>query len=106
MGGGEIEGDLAWCRDNAGSLPPLAQFFAQPYEQFATAQNYHVAATLAWYLLEGKDRAYRPAFVKLLETLHQAKGDAGTFAACFEGVDVATLDAEFRAFCRGIQLDP
>jgi hypothetical protein len=105
MGAGYIEGDLAWCRAHADSLPPLAQFFAQSYEQFMTPQNYHIAATLAWYLLEGKDRAYRPAFVKLLETVHQSRGDASTFASCFEGVDIATLDAEFRAFCRGIQLD-
>lgn len=105
MGGGAIEGDLAWCHANAASLPPLSKFFAQTYEQFMTPQNYHIAATLAWYLLEGKDRAYRPAFVKLLEVAHQSKADENTFATCFEGVDVAALDAEFRAFCRGIQLD-
>ena len=39
-------------------------------------ENYHVAATLAWYLLEGKERAYRAQFVKLLETTHQAHEDA------------------------------
>jgi hypothetical protein len=105
MGNGYMEGDFAWCRAHVDAIPPLDKFFAQSYEEFMSPTNYHIGATLAWFLLEGKDRAYRTSFVKLLETVHQAREDDGTVAACFEGVDVAALDAEFRAFCREIKLD-
>ena len=105
MGPGFIEGAFAWCRDNVGAIPPLDKFMALSYEEYLTSDNYHIGAVLAAFLLEGKDRAYRQSFVKLLEAVHQSRADESTFAACFEGVDVAALDAEFREFCRGIELD-
>jgi hypothetical protein len=105
MGEGEFETPFAWSHANPGRMPPLDEFVALSHEQFMTVENYHAAATLACYLLEGKERAYRSQFVKLLETVHQAHEDSGTFAACFEGVDVKALDAEYRAFCSAIVLD-
>jgi hypothetical protein len=96
---------FAWTRANAAKLPPLEQLIGLSHAEFGAVENYRVAATLALYLLEGKDRAYRGRFLKLLETVHQAKEDKGTFAACFEGVDVKALDAEFRAYVRTIPVD-
>jgi len=105
MGPGFIEGAFAWCRANADKIPQLEKFIALSHEEYLTSDNYHIGAVLAGFLLEGKERAYRQSFVKLLETVHQGRADEGTFAACFEGVDLAALDAEFRAYCRGIQTD-
>jgi hypothetical protein len=102
---GYIEGAFLWCRDHVGKIPPLETFAALSHTEFMTVENYHIAATLAAYLLEGKDRAYRAEFVKLLETVHQCRADAGSFAACFEGVDLKALDAEFRAYCKSVPLD-
>ena len=106
MAGGYIEGAFAWSRDHAGKLPQIDTFVTLSQAEFMTVENYHMAATLACYLLEGKDRAYRAQFLKLLETVHQCRADDTTFASCFEGVDVKALDAEFRAFCKDIKLDP
>jgi hypothetical protein len=109
MADGFVEGSFTWCRDNLKRLPPVEQFVGQSHEEFMkvnTIQNYRMAATLAWFLLEGKDRAYRPGFTKLLESVH--RGDAGfdAFAVCLEGVDLKTLDTEFREFCKAVKADP
>lgn len=105
IGGGYFEGAFAWCHDHTASIPPVGQFVALTHQQFMTVENYHIAAGLALFLLEGKDRAYRQAYVKLLETVHQARENSGTFAACFEGIDLVVLDAEFRAFVKTIALE-
>jgi hypothetical protein len=96
---------FAWSRANAAKLTPIDQLVGLSHAQFTAVENYRVAATLALYLLEGKDRAYRGRFIKLLETVHQARENAGTFASCFDGVDVKTLDSEFRAYAKTIPVD-
>jgi hypothetical protein len=64
-----------------------------------------LAAGLAYFLLEGKDRAYRAEFCKLAETVHQVKEGADSFAACFKGVDLKALQSEFQTFCTDLKFD-
>jgi hypothetical protein len=103
MSGATFEGAFAYCQKNVGRIPPLGQYVALAKDKFRTVENFQIAATLAWYLLEGDDRAYRPHFVKVLQTIYQCRDETDTFNKCFEGVH--DLDAGFRAFCKAIKLD-
>jgi hypothetical protein len=98
--GGYIESGFGWCHDQADKLPPLPQFVTYGRTQMADARNYHVACVLAAFLLEAKERSYRTRFLKLLDLQHQYRAGQDAFAACFPGVDVAALDADFRAWCK------
>jgi len=99
-GSGYIESGFGWCHDQADQLPSLVQFVTYGNAQMADARNYHVACVLAAFLLEAKERAYRTRFCKLIDLEHQYHADSDAFAACFPGVDVAALDADFRAWCK------
>jgi hypothetical protein len=103
VAGAAFDGAFAWCKSNVGRIPPLGQYTALPRERFRTPENFHIAATLAWFLLEGNERKYRPHFVKVLETIYRCRDEQDTFVKCFEGVH--DLDAEFRKFCKAIQVD-
>src|SRR5574337_482678 len=65
VGDGAFEAPFGWCRANADRMPPLEEFVTIDHAQMNSVQKYHQAATLTWFLLEAKDRAYRPGFVKL-----------------------------------------
>src|SRR5262249_17301282 len=91
--GGYIESGFGWWHTQADKLPPLPQFVLYKREQMNDARNYHVACVLAAFLLEGKERAYRTRFCRLLDLQHQYRAKDDSFAACFPGVDVAALDA-------------
>jgi hypothetical protein len=104
-GGGELESAFGWAHTHADELPPLASFLALKHDEFLTARNYHVAAALACYLLEGKDREYRPRFIQLAEAVHRTRATRVDFATCFQGIDLAALGEEFKEFCRGLVLD-
>lgn len=105
MGGGVIEGPFAWCKNNRGALPPLRAFMAQTHEQFMSVNNYHIAATLAYFLLEGEGGKYREGFVKLLERVHRIRDAAGLFEACFPGVSHDALQQEWLRFVGALRLD-
>jgi hypothetical protein len=105
MGGGMIEGPFAHCVANVGSLPNLQLFMAQSQQQFMTVNNYHYAATLAYFLLEGQGGKYRERFLKLLAQVHKAKDTADAFEKAFPGVDLDALHAEWVRFVREIELD-
>ena len=98
--GGYISSGFGWCHDQADKMPPLAQFVTYGRTQMADARNYHVAGVLAAFLFEAKERTYRTRFLKLLDLQHQYRAGQNAFAACFPGVDVAALDADFRAWCK------
>lgn len=106
MGQGMIEGPFAWCLNNRASLPPLARFMGQSQQEFMTVQNYHIAATLSWFLLEGEGGKYRAGFVKLLEAVHRVHDGPDTFGKSFPGVDLSTMEQEFERFVEKIELDP
>lgn len=101
---GVLESAFGWCHDHAERMPTLSIFFEQPPERF-DAKSYHVAAVLVCYLLEGKDREYRPRFIGLAEAVHRYRADAASFKACFEGVELDTLSEELRDFCKAIKLE-
>lgn len=105
MGQGLLEGPFAWCVNNRSSLPPLLSFMQQSPQQFLTVQNYHIAATLAYFLLEGEGGKYRASFVKLLERVHRVHDTADAFARCFPGVDLEAMQAEWLRFVGEIDLD-
>jgi hypothetical protein len=105
MGSGMIEGPFAYCSNNAGSLPGLREFMGLTHQQFMTVENYHVAATLAYFLLEGEEGKYQQQFVKLLEAVHKVKDRQDLFETCFPGVDRGTMQQEWLRFVRGLQLD-
>jgi hypothetical protein len=105
VGEGRMESTFGWCHDNVDAIPKVSQFVALSRERFMTAQNYHIAAALVGFLLEEKDREYRPRFVDLAEAVDQGRADGTTFAKLFEGVDMDALDKEFRAFLRAVSVD-
>lgn len=105
MGPGMIEGPFAWCVNNKGSLPPLRKFMALSHQEFMTVENYHIAATLAYFLLEGQGGKYRASFVKLLQQVHQVRDEKGSFDAAFPGVDHDAMQREWLAFVGEIDLD-
>jgi hypothetical protein len=101
----QVEAPYGWCKANADRLPPLAQFIALPRERFGTAINYHIAAALTGFLFEGKDREYRQRYVDLVEAVHSEKAGPASLAACFPGDSLTTIDAEFRDWCRKLDVD-
>lgn len=105
LGEGFIEGAFAWCVANEAAIPPLERFFAIPREQFMTVQNYHIAATVAYFLTLGEKGKYRSAFVRLLEAVHRVRETDATFDECFAGIDKKALDQEFRRFVRGLKIE-
>jgi hypothetical protein len=105
MGHGMIEGPFAWCVNNKSALPPLRRFMALTHQEFMTVQNYHIAATLAYFFLEGEGGKYRASFAKLLEKIHEVRDEPGTFEACFPGVNHAEMEAEWLRFVGAIDLD-
>ncbi len=105
MGSGLIEGPFAHCVQNVSSLPNLQVFMALSRQKFLTVNNYHYAATLAYFLLEGQGGKYRERFIKLLSVVHKTKDEANSFATAFPGVDLDALHAEWMTFVRKIKLD-
>ena len=105
MGQGMIEGPFAHCVHNVNSLTPIKQLMGFNQQQFVTVNNYHLAATLAYFLLEGEGKKYRKQFVKLLQTVHRVKDTANTFEKSFPGVSQDKMQAEFLRFVKKIKLD-
>ena len=105
MGSGMIEGPFAYCSNHVNDLPQLDAFMGLTHQQFMSVENYHVAATLAYFLLEGEGGKYRGQFVKLLETVHKVRDRADLFETCFPGVDRGAMQREWIAFVKALQLD-
>lgn len=106
MGGGYIEGAFAYTAKNIGNVPAIKDFVALSHDKFMTVENYHIAATLAYFFLEGENGKYRDSFVKLLEAVHKVHDTADLFETCFKGMDKGTMQREFTTFVNKIQLDP
>jgi hypothetical protein len=108
IGEGDVKAEaaFAWCKEHADEIPPLAEFVALSRSEFRTVRNYHVAAALAGYLLEARDREYRQAFIDLAEAVHRGKADSSSVAACFPGETLKTIDADFRAWCKKQEIAP
>jgi len=98
-----VEAGLGWCHDHADQLKPTAEFITYDTSRMDVAA-YHQGDGFVAYLLEGKEHAYRQGACKLIELAHESKVSAASFAACFPGVDVNALDAEFRAWCKGLKI--
>jgi hypothetical protein len=105
MGGGYLEGPFAHCKTNKNSLPALQIFMGLTRQQFLTVNNYHIAATLAYFLLEGEGGKYKDRFVDFLEVIHKVRDEPDSFTKAFPGVDFDALQAEFLRFVEQIQLD-
>lgn len=104
IGTGEtrMEAAFAWCHDNVDRIPQLSRFVALPPQQFLTPANYHIAAALTYYLLEGKEREYRQEYVALIDAVHHGTAGPEALGACFPGDTLSTIDKEFREFCKGL----
>ncbi len=100
-----LKGAFSWCHENAGALVPIERFVTVRPDEFRTVAQYHQATTLAYFLLEGADRRYRQRFIGMLQTVHRAKESATTWREAFRGVDAKTLQAEFDAFVRGLDIE-
>jgi len=105
IGGAYAEGDFAWCQKNLGGMPSLEDYRTIPRETFATHENYHIAATAAYFLLEGADGRYRNSFIDLLAEVHRVHESEKSFRKCFPKVDPSQLQGEWEQFVRGIKLD-
>lgn len=105
MGQGMIEGPFAYCHHNTSKLPALTKFTDLSRQQFLTVENYHVAATLAYFLLEGEGGKYRDSFIKLLQRVHRVKDSSTTWDECFKGVDRNKMQQEWLTFVKNIKLD-
>ena len=101
--GSFVEAGFGWCHDHADQLKPVAEFITFDTSRMDVAA-YHQGNGFVAYLLEGKEHAYRQGACKLIELVHESKVSAASFAACFPGVDVSALDAEFRAWCKGLKI--
>lgn len=105
MGSGMIEGPFAHCKNNVSSLPSLRDFMALTPAQFMTVNNYHMAATLAYFLLTGEHGKYRKQFLALLAEVHKVKDAPDSFERAFPGVDLDAMQQEYIEFVKGIELD-
>lgn len=105
MGAGYIEGAFAFTKKNIDRLPSLETLFGYSQREFSTIENYHMSAAVAHFLLHGQDGRYRRAFLRLLATVHRVRETSDTFATCFEGVGAATLQKEWVAYARRIEVD-
>jgi hypothetical protein len=105
LGDQATQGAFAWCVENQSSLPGLEKFTKLSREKFMTVENYHIAATVGYFLLRGENGKYKKSFVKLLEAVHRVKDGAKTWEESFPGVEWKTLDAEFRRFVAKIKID-
>ena len=70
-----------------------------------SVNNYHQAATLASFLLEGEGGKYRKQFVKLLQAVHRVKDTSSTWEKAFPGVDRDQMQREWVRFVKAIELD-
>ena len=104
LGGGYAEGAFAWCQKNLAGLPSIEDYRAIPQEAFATQENYHIAATLGYFLLEGGEGRYRKPFIDLLAEVHRVHDAAKSFDRCFPKVSRDQLQSEWEQFVRGIEL--
>ena len=105
MGSGMIEGPFAHCHHHADELPSLETFTGLSQREFMTVNNYHQAATLASFLLEGEGGKYRKQFVALLQEVHRVQDSAKTWDTAFPGVDRAQMQREWVRFLKAIKLD-
>jgi hypothetical protein len=104
-GGFYTEGPFFWCQKPGSRIPKIAEFIRIPPAQFPTIENYHVAATFTYFLIEGEGGKYRHSYIKLLEQVHKVKDTADLWDKCFPNVDPAAMDTEFAAFIKAIKLD-
>ena len=105
LGDGFVEGAFSHCKQNLQGLPSLKDFFATPPDRFMTVENYHMAATAAYFLLEGEGGRYRKPFLKLLERVHKVRDSKETLHQCFEGIDLGVLQRQWEKFVRRIKVD-
>ncbi|MEE8104835.1 MAG: hypothetical protein V3T86_04795 [Planctomycetota bacterium] len=105
MGENAVQGAFAWCVQNRGAIPPVWKFMRLTQQEFVTVENYHISATLAWFLLEGEGGKYRESFLRLLDTVHKVRDEPRSFEACFPGVEMEALQKEWEAFLDGIEID-
>lgn len=103
--GAYMEAAFAYCVDNLESLPRLKEFVNVSRTQFATMVNYHVSATLAHFLLNGAEGRYEKSFIALLDEVHKANEEPGSFEKCFKGVDIDELQEEWEGFVRELKIE-
>lgn len=104
--GKELDSSFTWCRTNYEVMPSIDELTRVPRPKFLKKPEYcRMAATLVWWLLEGKDRANHAGFVKFLQAVHQNKDGSGTLDECVKGIQAGLLDQEFRQFCRDIHVE-
>jgi hypothetical protein len=106
VGSGLLRGAFAYVKGRLSSLPTLEAFFSIPRARFLTIENYMIAATVSYFMLEGADDRYRKPFIKLMETVHKVHDSPTCFDECFEGVDRAKMQKDWEAFVKAIVLDP
>jgi hypothetical protein len=99
-----VAAGFGWCHDHVNELKPAADFITYDDARMSSGEAYLQAHGFVAYLFEGKERAYRAGICKLVELSHEAKAKSDSFAACFPGVDLNALDAEFRAWCKELKI--
>lgn len=105
MGDAFIEGGFAWTKANRSRIPPLETLFAFSKQEFSTVENYHMSSLVTHFLLDGLDRRYRRAFVRLLDAVHRVKDTPKILDECFQGVDRAKMQKEWEAFIATVSID-
>ena len=102
---GYFEGSFAYCTKNLRALPKLREFFAIPRKDFVNYVNYNMAATVAYFLLEGGDCKHRASFIELLEATHEVQNSPDIFERCFPKIDMETMQAEWEAFVSALVIE-
>jgi hypothetical protein len=103
--GGWEPGAFAWTRGHFDKAPPLSQYFTEFKPNLEAADDYFVATTVMYFLLQGAEGRYRPGAVKLLVEVHMAKGGPGSVAACFGKLDYAKMQEEWKSFVQDISIE-
>jgi len=105
VGAGVLEGDFAYTKKNLTKLPSLQKFFGLSRGSFNSANNYHIASTVAWFMLEQGSPAYAKAFLTLCEQVHKVRDTKDSFTASYKGVDLDQMQKDWKKFVSKIKLD-
>lgn len=99
---GYSEGDFAYSVRKLETLPSLEDFFRTPREQMGVPEKYHMAGTIAYFLLKGQGGRYRKPYVSLLETVHKVTEDQDSYKKTFKGVSFSELQKQWEEFVQAI----
>ena len=68
-------------------------------------ENYHISATLAYFLLLGEGGRYRKGFVEVLDAVHRIKERRDSFQSAFAEVEPEQMEREWLEFVKALPIE-